>query len=69
MLNVQNMHSMLKSNQTYTTKPSKPNLPNQTFPTKPSQPNLPNQTYQTKAISDICHERHEYIHVKFFWPV
>ena len=21
------------------------------------------------AIPDICHERHEYVRVKFFWPV
>ena len=41
---------MCKSNQTYHTKPAKPNLPNQTCQTKPAKPNLPNQSCQTKTI-------------------
>ena len=35
-----------KPNQTYLTKPTKPNLPNQTYQTKPTNPNLPNETCQ-----------------------
>ena len=44
MQNMQNNRKLNLPNQTFQTKPTKPNLPNQTYQTNPTKPNLPNQT-------------------------
>ena len=54
------MHYAGLLNQTYQTKPTKPNLPNQTYQTKPSKPNPPNQTYQNKPTkTNLPNQTHQ----------
>ena len=40
----------MRSNQTYKTKPTKPNLQDQTYQIKPAKQNLANQTYWALRI-------------------
>ena len=57
-------------NQTYQTKPTKPNLPNQTYQTKPTKPSLPNQTKPTKPnIPNVTYQTKpiELTWIRFYW--